>query len=238
MKLFPFFTSSFLLLLAQEVAGKSPAPFGVASRPQALIQEETIPAVANIAKHSKSEKEYVLSQALSSKGGFLGQHKNALAGALAMAILERGINKVFVANSIKFPAQLAGCIGLFVLLVLADIVSPGLGESFYSKLLPGSALLAKWFPVLFVPGLVALPLAPSIGNGAEVRRASWRISYSQPELSYCSFAGFVSCIVSHRMLFPCFRLPSLSVLPSSDSFIPCRQLHSLCCFCEPLKELW
>lgn len=171
MKVSLLFASLLLLLLAHDVLARTSASstFGVASRPQALIHDETISSLA-ANKPSKSEKEYVLSQVLSSKGGFLAQHKDALAGAVIMALLERAINKAFVANSIKFPAQLAGCIGLFVFLVLADTVSSGLGETIYSKLLPGSALLAKWFPVLFVPGLVTLPLAPSIGNGVEVAK--------------------------------------------------------------------
>lgn len=98
----------------------------------------------------------------------LSEHKDALLGVLILTAVERAISKVFQANSIKFPAQLAGCIALFFFLLLADGVHPGLGESMYSSLLPGSTLLAKWFPVLFVPGLVMLPLAPSIGNGVEV----------------------------------------------------------------------
>lgn len=96
---------------------------------------------------------------------------DALAGVLVLTAVERAINKLFVAKSIKFPAQLAGCIALFFGLLTADIIRPGLGESIYNSLLPGSNLLAKWFPVLFVPGLVLLPLAPSIGNGMEVRTA-------------------------------------------------------------------
>lgn len=100
---------------------------------------------------------------------FLAQHQSALMGVLALTVLERGINKVFMAQSIKFPAQLAGCIGLFFTMIVADVLRPGMGESIYSSLLPGTNLLAKWFPVLFVPGLVMLPLAPSIGNGMEVR---------------------------------------------------------------------
>ena len=101
---------------------------------------------------------------------FFQQHTAAVAGILALTLLERGINKLFVQQSIEFPAQLAGCIGLFFAMILADVIRPGLGESVYSSLLPGTNLLAKWFPVLFVPGLVMLPLAPSIGNGIEVRQ--------------------------------------------------------------------
>jgi hypothetical protein len=107
-------------------------------------------------------------KAMTQKPSFVAQHKPAIAGVLALTVLERGINKIFVQKGIKFPAQLAGCVGLFFAMLMADIVRPGTGESIYSKLLPGTNLLAKWFPVLFVPGLVMLPLAPSIGNGMEV----------------------------------------------------------------------
>lgn len=33
---------------------------------------------------------------------------------------------------------------------------------------PGAAVLAKWLPVFFVPSLVTLPLAPSMGNASEL----------------------------------------------------------------------
>lgn len=98
----------------------------------------------------------------------LQDHYPAILGCLTLTALERGINKIFVKEGISFPAQLAGCIGLFTFLLLAEAAKPGTGVAFYNQLLPGSNLLAKWFPVLFVPGLVLLPLAPSIGNGWEV----------------------------------------------------------------------
>jgi len=118
---------------------------------------------------SSSAKKKAVSTAPETKFRFpLSEHKDALLGVLVLTAVERGISKLFQTNSIKFPAQLAGCIALFFFLLLADGIHPGLGESMYNSLLPGSNLLAKWFPVLFVPGLVMLPLAPSIGNGVEV----------------------------------------------------------------------
>jgi hypothetical protein len=102
-------------------------------------------------------------------GGGFASHKDAVTGAVIMALIERGLNKFFVSQGIKFPAMLGGCIALFAFLLLADSVSPGLGESIFTTLLPGSTLLAKWLPCFFVPGLVMLPLAPSVGSGLEVR---------------------------------------------------------------------
>ncbi len=113
----------------------------------------------------------------------LSDHKDALMGILLLTAVERGINKFFQSNAIKFPSQLAGCIALFFFFLLADVIRPGLGESMYTNLVPGSNLLAKWFPVLFVPGLVMLPLAPSIGNGVEVR------TKSAITANWCSFWG-------------------------------------------------
>lgn len=93
---------------------------------------------------------------------------NAIAGALVMTMIERGIFYLLKANGSKLPAQLGGCIALFVFLLLADVVRPGLGQSIFVSLSPGSALLAKWLPVFFVPGLAMLPLAPSVGSSIEV----------------------------------------------------------------------
>ena len=73
-----------------------------------------------------------------------------------------------MAKGVKFPSMLGGCAALLFFLLLADLISPGLGELIFSSLSPGSALLAKWLPVFFVPGLAMLPLAPSVGNGLEV----------------------------------------------------------------------
>jgi putative effector of murein hydrolase LrgA (UPF0299 family) len=52
---------------------------------------------------------------------------------------------------ITFPSSLAACGAL----LLGLLILPG-GETLYSKLAPGSAVLAKWLPVFFVPSLVTV----------------------------------------------------------------------------------
>lgn len=94
---------------------------------------------------------------------------DAILGAVAMAAVERAVKTAFVANGIAFPAQLAGCLILFFTLLAADLLVPGLGGRAFVALGPGTALLTKWLPVFFVPGLAMLPLAPSVGSGVEVR---------------------------------------------------------------------
>lgn len=46
------------------------------------------------------------------------------------------------------------------------------GDSVYSILSPGAAVLAKWLPVFFVPSLVTLPLAQSMGSGWELAKVA------------------------------------------------------------------
>lgn len=94
--------------------------------------------------------------------------KNAVIGALAFTALDHGFRKAFLANGISFPSQLGGCCILFVLLLLANIVKPGLGDAVFTALTPGAQLLAKWLPVFFVPGLAMLPNAPSMGSAVEI----------------------------------------------------------------------
>jgi hypothetical protein len=98
----------------------------------------------------------------------------AILGSIAMALVERVVKKVFVANGISFPAQLAGCIFLFFALLIMDGIMPGSGQTVFEALGPGTALLTKWLPVFFVPGLAMLPLAPSAGSGIEVR---WQLRF-------------------------------------------------------------
>jgi hypothetical protein len=122
-------------------------------------------------KNRKYAPDFPASQeeALSQRGGGeSAKQSDAVTGAVIMALIERGINKLFVTKGIKFPSALAGCIALFFSLLLADGVSPGLGESMFVRLTPGSVLLAKWLPAFFVPGLAMLPLAPSVGSAMEV----------------------------------------------------------------------
>ncbi|KAL3782734.1 hypothetical protein ACHAW5_006730 [Stephanodiscus triporus] len=91
-----------------------------------------------------------------------------LVGAAFFTALQIVLNKVFRANKITFPAMLGCTILVFASLVLAEAVFPGMGENAFQLLTPGSNLLAKWLPVMFVPGLAMLPLAPSIGSAVDV----------------------------------------------------------------------
>jgi hypothetical protein len=94
---------------------------------------------------------------------------DAAVGTVALTLIERAVNKLFIHFGIKFPAQLGGCGILFFFLVIADFILPGSGTSIFKALTPGTTLLTKWLPVFFVPGLAMLPLAPSVGSGLEVR---------------------------------------------------------------------
>lgn len=112
---------------------------------------------------------FVIEKALTQRGGDNSQ-KDALTGVALMTLIERATNKVLNAKGINFPSQLGGCIALLVFMIVGEVIVPGLGESVFLSLSPGAALLAKWLPVFFVPGLAMLPLAPSVGSGAEVRQ--------------------------------------------------------------------
>lgn len=93
-----------------------------------------------------------------------------LAGAAFFTALQVVLNKVLKANGIAFPAMLGCTILVFAALVFAEVVSPGAGEHAFQLLTPGSNFLSKWLPVMFVPGLAMLPLAPSIGSMVDVAK--------------------------------------------------------------------
>ena len=106
---------------------------------------------------------------LSTRGG-ASDPPNQVVSALGLFAINYAVTKAFQALDIEFPAMLGGCIILFVFLLLADGVSNGaLGNGIFEFLSPGAALLAKWLPVFFVPGLAMLPRAPSLGSGLDVR---------------------------------------------------------------------
>ena len=105
---------------------------------------------------------------LSLRGGVANTLSNALVGTAVMAVLEKVVKKGLAAADIKFPAALGGCIFLFFAMLLTEAVSPKSAAWIFDALTPGSAFLAQWLPVFFVPGLVMLPLAPSVGNSFEV----------------------------------------------------------------------
>ena len=51
---------------------------------------------------------------------------NELTGAAFFTVLQVLLNKVFVSKGVKFPAMLGCTITVFTVLVLAEVVSPGL----------------------------------------------------------------------------------------------------------------
>lgn len=92
----------------------------------------------------------------------------ALAGAAVFAAIEKAAKHGLQAANIKYPAQLGACILLFAVLSVTDAVAPVAAHRVFTALTPGAALLAKWFPVLFVPALILLPLSPPIGGSVDV----------------------------------------------------------------------
>lgn len=87
---------------------------------------------------------------------------------LSIVLMDVFLRKAFKKASISFPSSLAGCGALFATLLTLHQISPELGDGLYDKLSSGAGVLAKWLPVFFVPSLVTLPLAPSMGSTLEV----------------------------------------------------------------------
>lgn len=105
------------------------------------------------------------------RGGDNGVNSNVdipktkeIMGAAFFTFLQIMLNKIFRANNINFPAMLGSTILTFVTLVLSEAMFHGTGDAVAQILIPGANLLTKWLPVMFVPGLAMLPLAPSIGS--------------------------------------------------------------------------
>lgn len=111
--------------------------------------------------------------ALSARGGAARANADTpsareITGAAFFVALQVLVTKLFQANGIVFPAMLGCTIGVFTVLVLAEALAPGVGEGWFQLLLPGANLLTKWLPVMFVPGLAMLPLAPAVGSAVDV----------------------------------------------------------------------
>lgn len=77
-------------------------------------------------------------------------------------------------------------------------VKPELGDGLYDLLSPGSLVLAKWLPVFFVPSLVTLPLAPSLGSTAELLKVAFVIISG----FYFTLFSTANSILQVRKLFP------------------------------------
>ena len=105
---------------------------------------------------------------MEARGGEMSTQDKAVAGATAFLIMDTVVRKTFRAKNVGFPAQLGGCIMLLSFLLISELVVPGVGDGVFNALSPGAALLTKWLPVFFVPGLAMLPLAPSIGSAVDV----------------------------------------------------------------------
>jgi hypothetical protein len=116
--------------------------------------------------HPKTSKSFISRV----RGGQKGTStlSSALLGAVVMAVIEKLVKEGLNQAKIKFPAGLGACIILFTTLILLDFINPALSSYMFQSLTPGSALLAKWLPVMFVPGLVMLPLSPPIGTTIDV----------------------------------------------------------------------
>ena len=175
--------------------------------------------IVNQARHSPSA-------ALSVRGGVANTVSNALGGAVALALIEKVVKKGLAAAKIEFPGQLAACIVLFASLLLVETVSPALANGIFSALTPGSALLAKWLPVFFVPGLVLLPLSKPIGGSLEVSfmGSACRERFSARYISQSFFT-------INRFSKFSWSLPVVLSLPF------CRRLIRSLPFAKP-KERW
>ena len=99
----------------------------------------------------------------------LSANLRTTASTVSIIALDTLFRKSFHAMSIQFPSSLAGCTALFMILLLLHSCKKEWGDYWHGLLNPGATLLAKWLPVFFVPSLVTLPLAPSLGSTQEVK---------------------------------------------------------------------
>eukprot|EP00586_Coscinodiscus_wailesii_P020265 CAMPEP_0172498324 /NCGR_PEP_ID=MMETSP1066-20121228/112183_1 /TAXON_ID=671091 /ORGANISM="Coscinodiscus wailesii, Strain CCMP2513" /LENGTH=459 /DNA_ID=CAMNT_0013271555 /DNA_START=275 /DNA_END=1653 /DNA_ORIENTATION=+ len=77
------------------------------------------------------------------------------------------LRKLFNEKGITFPSMMAGCVAMFSIMVLAEVLRAGSGEAVFEFLSPGAGLLARWMSVFFVPGVAMLPTAPKLGSNLE-----------------------------------------------------------------------
>ena len=78
-------------------------------------------------------------------------------------LLDYGFRQLFSFFKVPFPASLGACAIVFTTLLF---VSPK-SLLLYQTLQPGAMFLSKWLPVFFVPSLILLPLADSVGAVSE-----------------------------------------------------------------------
>ena len=188
------------------------SPAVLASKNAPKVVSSTITKTVDYSK--TKEDDPVLS---TPRGGAAGDiTPNALMGAVALTLVERGTNLAFQKYGVKFPSMLGGCVALFFgLLLLQSLGGNNLGDQIFEFLTPGSNLLGKWLPILFVPGLANLPLAPSIGSAIDVSLSVYYLSLQSPS---CYLTTFLSICTA------CTQSTSNSWwLWSLDSIFPFRR---------------
>jgi hypothetical protein len=94
----------------------------------------------------------------------------SVASTLLLVTIDVALRRYFKSAGISFPSSLAGCGILFSSLIILSAINASWGDGVYGLFSPGAALLAKWLAVFFVPSLVTLPLAQSLGSSLEVRQ--------------------------------------------------------------------
>jgi len=164
---------AFLLLAVSIPATESKAAFGARS-PAVKVDAKVSDAAATRGTDKKlaptSAKKDVASPSTPVAAGPVGNALTiTIAGSLAMVLIDAAAKKGLMDAKIDIPSSLVGCLGLFAFLLLTEVINPSLADSIYEYLSPGAAFLAKWMSPFYVPGLVILPLAPSIGGASEVR---------------------------------------------------------------------
>ena len=142
-----------------------------AFQPTQLVSTKSTPKEIG-AKIESRGTAVVPSQVKHVRGGAVDTNLvNCLAGSVVCGLIEQAVKKGLAKANISFPSSLGGCMFLFFFLLLADAINPSAANTMYDALAPSAAFLAKWMAPLFVPGLVMLPLSPSVGGGIEVSTA-------------------------------------------------------------------
>ena len=162
-------------LLASSAAGF--APIGLAKNVRLMSATPSRSSCPVVGAHSSVQRhKTILREASSSVEDPVPESKPSPIVAIINLF---GINEIFRLFSIKyaiaFPASLSGCGALFATFLFAPF-----GGTLYGQFAPGAAVLAKWLPVFFVPSLIALPLANSVGSSTEVSKIDSVVSHACP----------------------------------------------------------
>jgi hypothetical protein len=139
-------------------------PFRPISPSRAAKNSSTLKEFNLLPKNPSLDATFVRGGAPPSTNGL----PKALAGAVVFAAIEKAVKMGLNAAKIQYPAQLGACILLFFVMCLTDLINPKTAALLFDSLSPAAILLAKWFPIFFIPGLVLLPLSPPIGGTADV----------------------------------------------------------------------